>query len=225
MPSWASISSKPRLTSSSVSRCEMNGSTSISPASQRSIRRGHVVAALEPAERRAGHAAAGDQEARDDVERLAPAGDAGDGAQPPAHPRRLDRLAHDADVAGRLERVVGAEAAGHLEDRLDGVVATADRCRSRPGRARAEALGDRSTQMIRSAPCEPAAGDGAEPDHARAEHHAGRPRLDGAVFSAAPSPVERPHANRQRGRAAPPGRSSRARSPASPCTRRRSRCP
>ena len=25
MPSWASISSKPRLTSSSVSRCEMNG--------------------------------------------------------------------------------------------------------------------------------------------------------------------------------------------------------
>ena len=37
MPSWASISSKPRLTSSRVRWCEMNGSTSISPASQRSI--------------------------------------------------------------------------------------------------------------------------------------------------------------------------------------------
>ena len=32
MPSWASISSKPRLTSSRVIRWEMNGSTSISPA-------------------------------------------------------------------------------------------------------------------------------------------------------------------------------------------------
>ena len=32
MPSWASISSKPRLTSSSGMRCEMNGSTSISPS-------------------------------------------------------------------------------------------------------------------------------------------------------------------------------------------------
>ena len=32
IPSWASISSKPRLTSSSVIRWEMNGSTSISPA-------------------------------------------------------------------------------------------------------------------------------------------------------------------------------------------------
>src|SRR5205823_3793394 len=37
MPSWASINSKPRLTSSSVMVCERKGSTSISPASQRSI--------------------------------------------------------------------------------------------------------------------------------------------------------------------------------------------
>ena len=32
MPSWASISSKPLFTSSSEMRCEMNGSTSMSPA-------------------------------------------------------------------------------------------------------------------------------------------------------------------------------------------------
>jgi hypothetical protein len=32
MPSWASISSKPRFTSSKVIRCEMNESTSMSPS-------------------------------------------------------------------------------------------------------------------------------------------------------------------------------------------------
>ena len=32
MPSWSCISSKPWLTSSSVIRCEMNGSTSMSPS-------------------------------------------------------------------------------------------------------------------------------------------------------------------------------------------------
>ena len=32
IPSWASISSKPLFTSASGIRCEMNGSTSISPA-------------------------------------------------------------------------------------------------------------------------------------------------------------------------------------------------
>ena len=58
-----------------------------------------------------------------DVERLALAGDAGERAQAPAHARRLDGLAHDGDEPGRLERVVGAEAAGHLEDLRDGVVA------------------------------------------------------------------------------------------------------
>ena len=48
MPSWASISSKPRLTSSSVSRCERNGSTSISPASQRSTSCGTSSRPLTP---------------------------------------------------------------------------------------------------------------------------------------------------------------------------------
>src|SRR5205085_955359 len=40
----------------------------------------------------------------------------------PAHPGRLDRLPHHLDVARRLERVVGAEAAGHLDDPLHRVV-------------------------------------------------------------------------------------------------------
>src|SRR4051794_3401439 len=79
----------------------------------------NLVAALDAAEGGAGDAAAGDQKARDDVEGLSPAGHSGDGAQPPAHPRRLDRLAHHRDVAGRLEGVVSAEAAGQLEDPLD----------------------------------------------------------------------------------------------------------
>src|SRR6266516_4688497 len=115
MPSWASISSKPWFTSSRLSLCETNGSTSISPAIDQ-LR--HLVAALDAAERRAGDAATGDQEARHDFEHLALARDAADRREAPAHPGRLDDLAHHADVAGRLEGVVGAEAAGHLEDLL-----------------------------------------------------------------------------------------------------------
>ena len=48
MPSCASISSKPWLTSSSVSRCESSASTSISPASQRSTSSGTCVRPLTP---------------------------------------------------------------------------------------------------------------------------------------------------------------------------------
>src|SRR5689334_7035078 len=40
IPSWASISSNPRFTSARVMWCDTNGSTSISPASQRSISAG-----------------------------------------------------------------------------------------------------------------------------------------------------------------------------------------
>ena len=154
MPSWASISSKPRLTSSSVSRCEMNG-VDVDLAGEAALdQRGHVVAALEAAERRAADAPAGDQVARDDVERLAAARRRRDRAQAPAHPRRLDRLAHHGDVAGRLEGVVGAEAAGHLEDRCDGVGAADERVGRALRRARARgAPAERSTQTIRSAPC------------------------------------------------------------------------
>ena len=94
-------------------------------------------------------------------------GDAGDRAQAPAHPRRLDRLAHHRDVAGRLEGVVGAEAAGHLEDPLDGVVAADERV----GRAlAARQLEPRRREVDADDPLgalQAAAGDRAEPDHAR----------------------------------------------------------
>src|SRR5918998_1364239 len=56
--------------------------------------RRHHVAALEPAERAARDAPAGDQEAGDDLERLALPGHVRDRAQAPAHARGLDRLAH-----------------------------------------------------------------------------------------------------------------------------------
>src|SRR6201999_4338832 len=79
----------------------------------------HLVAALDAAERRAADAPSGDQQARNDVECLALAGDAGDGAQAPAPPRGLDGFAHDRDEAGRLEGVVGAEAAGLCQHALD----------------------------------------------------------------------------------------------------------
>src|SRR5436309_409124 len=79
----------------------------------------NLVASLHPSERRPRHAPAGDQQPRHDVERLALAGDAADGREAPAHPRRLDRLPHHVHVAGRLEGVVGAEAAGLLDEPVD----------------------------------------------------------------------------------------------------------
>ena len=80
---------------------------------------------------------------------------------------------------GRLERVVGAEAAGLVEHALRRCRRRRSRCRSRPGRGPARAgPRSRSTQMIRSAPCSRAPGDRAEADHARAEHDARRARLD-----------------------------------------------
>ena len=110
----------------------------------------HLVAALDAAERRAADAAAGDQVPRHDVERLALAGDAGDRAEAPAHARRLDRLAHHVGAARRLEGVVGAEAAGQLEDLLDGVRPARRAWSSRPGRAPARA-GPRRGRRRRSA--------------------------------------------------------------------------
>src|SRR5436853_1587733 len=79
---------------------------------------GHLISALDPAERAAAHAPAGDQIARDDVERLALAGHAGDRAKAPTHARRLDGLTHHAGQPGCLERVIGAEAAGLVEHLL-----------------------------------------------------------------------------------------------------------
>ena len=226
MPSWASISSKPRLTSSSVSRCEMNGSTSISPGEPAVDELRHLLAALDAAERRAGHAAAGDQEARHDLERLALAGDAGDRGEAPAHPRRLDRLAHDRDVPGRLEGVVGAEAAGHLEDPLHRVVAADQRVgRALAARQLEPVLGEVDADDPLGA-LEPAAGDRAQADHAGAEDDARRARLDLAPCSSRRRGRSRARRRTgRRARAAPPGSPWRARSRASRRTRRTSRCP
>ena len=160
--------------------------------------RGTLVAALDAAERGAGDAPAGDQEARDDVERLALAGDAAHGRRGPTPiARRLDRLAHHGDVAGRLEGVVGAEAAGRLEDPLDDVgrrptiVSVAPWCARqlrggpRRGRRRRSARRPAGRQpMTAPSPTMPA------PKTTHVE-----PGSTFAVFIAAPSPVERPHAN------------------------------
>src|SRR6266567_3585960 len=56
----------------------------------------NLIASFDTTERRACDAPSGDQEARDDVERLALARDAAHRRQPPAHPRRFHRLTHDA---------------------------------------------------------------------------------------------------------------------------------
>ena len=80
------------------------------------------------------------------------------------------------DVAGGLERVVGAEAAGLVEHALDGVLA-AD-----PGVGRALAAGQLEPvlgEVDADDPLgalQPRAGDRAEADHAGAEHDAGRAR-------------------------------------------------
>ena len=179
MPSWASISSNPRLTSSRLSECETNGSTSMSPASQRSISRGHAVAALDAAERRARHAPAGDQQPRHDVERLALAGHAAHRGQAPAHPRRLDGLAHDGDEAGRLERVVEPEAAGHLQQRSDGVGAAGEHVGRALAAGQLQPLGAHVHADDPLGALQPRAGDRAEADHARPEDGDRRALADG----------------------------------------------
>src|SRR3954468_12432569 len=124
IPSWASMSSKPRLTSSNPMVRDTSGATSISPASQRSTSWGTCSRPLtppneDPATRRPVI------NKRGTMSSVSPLpGDAGDRAQPPAHARRLDRLSHYVHVAGGLERVVGAEAARHVEHPLDRVLTT-----------------------------------------------------------------------------------------------------
>ena len=101
------------------------------------------------------------------------------------------------DDAGRLEGVVGAEAAGQLEDLLDGVGPADERRRSRPGRARARAAPRRGRR--RRSARRPAAGSRrprrGRPCPAPKTTHV-EPGSTFAVFIAAPSPVESPHANR-----------------------------
>ena len=119
-PSWASISSKPASTSSSVRRCDSRPRRRSRPrASGRRER--HLASALDAAERRAGHTAAGDQEARHDLEHLPLARDAAHRREPPGLAGGLDGLPHHGDVPRRLERVVGAEPARLGADPVDRV--------------------------------------------------------------------------------------------------------
>ena len=111
MPFWSCMRSKAALTSASGMRWLSMLSTSSFPSIHSCTRPGHLAAALDAAERGAGDAPAGDQEARHDLERLALAGDADHRREPPRLARRLDGLAHDLDDAGGLEGVVAAEAA------------------------------------------------------------------------------------------------------------------
>src|SRR5262245_42697639 len=83
---------------------------------------GHLGTALHAAEGAAGDAAARDEEARHDVQRLALAGDAAHRRDTPRLTRRLGRLLHHSDMPGRLEGVVGPEAAGLAADPLDRVL-------------------------------------------------------------------------------------------------------
>ena len=207
MPSWACISSKPRLTSSSVIRCETNGSTSISPASAALDELGHLVAALDAAEGGAGDAAAGDQVARDDVERLPLAGHAGDGAQAPAHARGLDGLAHDLRRCPsprrcsrrRSRRSRRARAATVSSPPIQVSVAPWPRASVEPVLGEVDADDPLGALQAR-------AGDGAEPDHAGAEDDDGRARLHlGGVHRRAEAGAEARRRTARRGRSGASG--------------------
>ena len=127
-----------------------------------------------------------------DVERLALAGHAGDGAQPPAHARGFDGFAHHGHQAGGLERVVGAEAAGRLEHALDGVLVGVPAVgRALPARELQALLGEVDADDPLGA-LQATAGDRAEPDHAGAEHHARRARLHGGGVHRGAQPGREP---------------------------------
>src|SRR6185503_15818577 len=130
---------------------------------------GHLASALDAAEGGARDATAGDQEARDDLEYLAFARDADHRGEPPGLARRLDRLPHDLHVAGGLERVLAAVAAGELAESVDHAVAR----QHRVGRAVVTRHRD---ALIGAA--QPAARHRAEAHETAAEDRAGRARLD-----------------------------------------------
>ena len=206
MPSWASISSKPRLTSSSVElvrdeRLDVDLAGELALDELR-----HLVAALDAAERGAGDAAAGDQEARDDVERLALAGDAARPCRGPSpsaptrppgasprrcrSPRRCSRRRSRRSSRGSARPCPARRRA----------------CRSRPGRAPARAAPARGRR--RRSARRPAGGSRrprrARPCRRRRRRRSSRPR---------PWPCSSPRRARsrarrrtgRRGRAAPPG--------------------
>ena len=157
-----------------------------------------LVAALDAAERGAGDAAAGDQEARDDVERLALAGDAGDRARgpspsaplrPPGASRR--RCRSPRRCSRRRSRRSSRGPARRRPRRRRS-------CRSRPGRGPARAARRRGRRR-RSA--RRPAGGSRRPRRGRPCRRRRRrrscPAATFAVLIAAPRPVERPQAKRQ----------------------------
>src|SRR4029079_17141940 len=121
--------------------------------------------------------AAGDQIARDDLEDLALAGHAGDGAETPAHAGGFDGLAHYGHVARRLERVVGPEASGHLHDPVDDVGASDHGVRRSLALGKLEALLGEVDADDALGALEPASCDRSQPDHASTEDDAGCPGL------------------------------------------------
>ena len=226
IPSCSSISSKPRFTSSSVRRCESSDSTSISPREPALDVLRHLRAALDATEARARDAPARDQQPRDDLEQLALAGDAAHRGQAPRLAGSFDRLAHHRDIARRLDRVIGAEAARLGADPVDGVL---------PGGAR---VGRAVTRRLRQALLgQVDRDDPRRAREARADHRARarRDRRRRRRRSSLPRPARcsAPRRSRSRGRrrrarsrrAALPDRRPRARSPAARRTRRTSRCP
>ncbi len=175
----------------------MNASTSMSPASQRSTNSGTPSRPLtppkdEPAMRRPVIRKRGTTSSVSPL-----AGDACDGAQAPTHPRRLDGLTHHRDVAGRLERVVGAEPAGRLDDLVDRVGPS--RASSRSRHAHAQGRGALPRGRRRRSARRPAGGSRSRrrdrPSRHRRRHTSSPPRPS-RCSSPRPRPVESPQANK-----------------------------
>ena len=127
-----------------------------------------------PAEAAAGNPAPGDQQAGNDFQFLPLAGDSEDGAHPPSHAGRFDRLSHHVDAAGRLEGVVGAEPLRHVENLLHRPWSRLDDVGGAVGAGELPAARRRIDDDHRAGAADPAAGEGAEADQSGAEHDAGR---------------------------------------------------
>ncbi len=177
MPSCASMRSKASLTPSSGSSCETKGSKSSSPSSQRWTSRGTSSRPFrppneEPQTRRPVMSTRGTTSSASPLP-----GDPRDGGEPPPHARRLDCLAHHADVARGLEGVVRAEAVRQVEDRLDRVGAALEQVRRAlpPGELEPVVGEVDADDALRAG--QPRPRHGTEADHPRAEHDAGAARL------------------------------------------------
>lgn len=151
---------------------------------------------FDTSERGAGYAPARDQEPRDDVEGLTFACDSDHGREAPSFTGGLDRLAHHVDAARRLEREIGAEAAGLGPDPLDRVVTGNSRLRRAVSLRFRQALSSaRSIPMIRWAPARRHPITAPRPTRPQPNTTHVEPDSTRAVKRAAPIPVERPHAN------------------------------